>query len=62
MEEGLYKSRLYTGEDTQKAKTSSCLSILIPTADQDGGCTLVVDRKVLINAIFKFGLSELKIE
>jgi hypothetical protein len=62
MLEGIYKSRLYTGEVTQGAKNSGCLSVLVPTTGPDGACNLVVNRGALMNAIYKFGLSELKLE
>jgi hypothetical protein len=59
-----YITASYGGqEQAEGGKTTGCLTILIPTSqDQDGSCTIKVERKTLMQAINKFKLTKLKLE
>ena len=47
----------------QGGRTSGCVMIIVPTSEEeDGSCNLRVDRDVLMEAIHKFGLSDLRLE
>ena len=63
MLQGIYTSKQWTRERMQGGKTSGCVTIIVPTADdEDGSCNIRVDRNVLMEAIHKFRLSDLKLE
>ncbi|KAL5365870.1 hypothetical protein BJX96DRAFT_180225 [Aspergillus floccosus] len=63
MLEGIYSSRLWSEEVIQGGDTSGCLTIFIPTREEeDGSCNIRVDRKVLMQAIHRFGMTKLKLE
>jgi hypothetical protein len=49
-------------EETQGLKTSSCVTVIVPTGHKDGTCNIVIDRKVVMEVIEKFKLSDLKLE
>ncbi|KAE8162677.1 hypothetical protein BDV40DRAFT_264835 [Aspergillus tamarii] len=63
MQEGIYSSRLWSEEEMQGGDTSGCLTIFIPTREEeDGSCNIRVDRNVLMRAIHRFGMTKLKLE
>jgi hypothetical protein len=63
IEQGTYNSIQWGQEISQGGSKTGCLTILIPTnQDQDGSCTIRVERKTLIQAIKRFKLEKLKLE
>ncbi|OJD12119.1 hypothetical protein AJ78_07240 [Emergomyces pasteurianus Ep9510] len=60
--EGIYTSQQWKIEREQGGKTSGCITIFVPTGEEDGSCNIVVDQTVLMEAIHKFQLSDLKLE
>ncbi|QQK44710.1 hypothetical protein Pdw03_8611 [Penicillium digitatum] len=63
IEQGTYNSKQWDQEKAQGGSKTGCLTILIPTnQDQDGSCTIRVERKTLIQSIKKFKLTKLKLE
>ena len=46
----------------QGVKTSSCVTVFVPSGQKDGTCNIIIDRKVVMEAIHKFQLSDLKLE
>jgi hypothetical protein len=61
MLEGIYTSKQWIGERELGSNTSGCVTIFVPTGEEDGTCNIRVDRNVLMKAIRKFGLSNLKL-
>ena len=61
IQRGIYTSQQVKEEVIQGVKTSGCVSVFVPTGQKDGSCNLILARKVLIEAIHKFTLSDLKL-
>ncbi|KIW63478.1 hypothetical protein, variant [Phialophora macrospora] len=60
---GIYTSNQWTRERTQGSQTSSCMMVVLPTDEnEDGFCNLRVKRDVLIDAIYNFGLADLRLD
>jgi hypothetical protein len=60
MLEGMYKCNQWQNEAIAGGYTTGCATIFVPTReDEDGTCNLRIDRKVLMDAIYKFGLTKL---
>lgn len=63
MLQGMVHSKQWTDEGKQGGSTSGCVTIIIPrNQNQDGSCTIRVDRTILIQTIHKFNLTKLKLE
>lgn len=63
MLEGMYSCNLWKDEEIQGGDTTGCVTILIPTGEnEDGTCNIRIDRKILMDAIHKFGLTKLKLD
>ncbi len=60
--EGIYTSQQWTTERKQGTRTSGFATLIVPTGEEDGSCNIVIDRKVVMKAIRKYGLSDLKLE
>lgn len=63
IEQGIYRSNQWAQEASQGGSRTGCLTIFIPTSqDQDGSCTIRVDRMTLMQAINKFKMTKLNFE
>lgn len=62
IQQGIYTSKQVKKEETQGVKTSSCVTVIVPTGQEDGTCNIIIDRKTVMEAIHKFQLSDLKLE
>lgn len=63
MEQAVYSSRQWASEELQGGETSGCVTIFIPTReDEDGSCNIRVDRNLLMGAIHRFKMTKLKLE
>ncbi|KAF4228718.1 hypothetical protein CNMCM6805_001901 [Aspergillus fumigatiaffinis] len=62
MSQGIYSSKQWTNEEIQGGSTSGCVTIFIPTSeDEDGSCNIRVNRTLLMQAIHKFKMTKLSL-
>lgn len=60
---GIHTSKQWTRERLQGGKTSGCVTIIVPTSEEeDGSCNIRINRDLLMEVIHTFGLSNLKLE
>lgn len=55
---GIPSSKQVKEEVAQGVKTSSCVTVFVPTGQKDGTCNIIIDRNTLMEAITKFQLSD----
>lgn len=61
IQRGICTSQQAKKEEEKGLKTSSCVTVFVPAGEKDGTCNIVIDREVVMNAIRRFELSDLKI-
>ncbi|KAF2752487.1 hypothetical protein EJ05DRAFT_321124 [Pseudovirgaria hyperparasitica] len=60
---GILSSQAVKGEKSHGLAQTGSLTVMVPTSSlEDGSCNILVDRKTLMDAIYKFGFKELPLE